>query len=199
MKSELNQTQTIYPPEGPKPKVCVTTAIRERQRRRLRQRQRHKARIARISEHFFCRTPQNNNAKSPNFRFRRQRKHITMNYSFSIFTLKPFIPIRLQDSSLVLYKVINLTKRNDCEIHVIALWYILEWRFRCRRPCLNALLSYHNAKYIELIMKTIELTMKNNELVELRGGVQCVPSLPWSATSISQYLALLQSLWVKGH
>ena len=25
MKPELNQTQAIYPPEGPKPKVCVTT------------------------------------------------------------------------------------------------------------------------------------------------------------------------------
>ena len=27
MKPELNQTQAIYPPEGPKPKVCVTTTI----------------------------------------------------------------------------------------------------------------------------------------------------------------------------
>ena len=27
MKPELNQTQAIYPPEGPKPKVCITTAI----------------------------------------------------------------------------------------------------------------------------------------------------------------------------
>ena len=27
MKPELNQTQVIYPPEGPKPNVCVTTAI----------------------------------------------------------------------------------------------------------------------------------------------------------------------------
>ena len=27
MKPELNQTQVIYPPQGPKPKVCVTTAI----------------------------------------------------------------------------------------------------------------------------------------------------------------------------
>ena len=25
MKPELNRTQAIYPPEGPKPKVCVTT------------------------------------------------------------------------------------------------------------------------------------------------------------------------------
>ena len=25
MKPELNPTQAIYPPEGPKPKVCVTT------------------------------------------------------------------------------------------------------------------------------------------------------------------------------
>ena len=27
MKPELNQTQAIYPPEGPKPKLCVITAI----------------------------------------------------------------------------------------------------------------------------------------------------------------------------
>ena len=27
MKPELNQTQAIYPPEGPKTKVCVTTTI----------------------------------------------------------------------------------------------------------------------------------------------------------------------------
>ena len=27
MKPELNQTQAIYPPEDPKPKVCVTTTI----------------------------------------------------------------------------------------------------------------------------------------------------------------------------
>jgi len=27
MKPELNQTQAIYLPEGPKPKVCVTTTI----------------------------------------------------------------------------------------------------------------------------------------------------------------------------
>ena len=27
MKPELNQTQAIYPSQGPKPKVCVTTAI----------------------------------------------------------------------------------------------------------------------------------------------------------------------------
>ena len=27
MKPELNQTQAIYPPHGPKPKMCVTTAI----------------------------------------------------------------------------------------------------------------------------------------------------------------------------
>jgi len=27
MKPELNQTQAVYPPEDPKPKVCVTTTI----------------------------------------------------------------------------------------------------------------------------------------------------------------------------
>ena len=27
MKPELNPTQAIYPPEGPKPKVCVTTTL----------------------------------------------------------------------------------------------------------------------------------------------------------------------------
>ena len=27
MKTELNRTQAIYPPEGPKPKVCFTTTI----------------------------------------------------------------------------------------------------------------------------------------------------------------------------
>ena len=30
MKPELNQTQDIYPPEGPKPKVRVTTTIKLR-------------------------------------------------------------------------------------------------------------------------------------------------------------------------
>ena len=28
MNPELNQTQAIYPPKGPKPKVCVTTYIK---------------------------------------------------------------------------------------------------------------------------------------------------------------------------
>ena len=54
---------------------------------------------------FRCRTPQNNNVKSPNFRFWRQREHITMEKSFSVLTLKPFAPIHLQDSSPVLYNV----------------------------------------------------------------------------------------------
>ena len=27
MKPDLNHTQAIYPPEGPKPKMCVTTTI----------------------------------------------------------------------------------------------------------------------------------------------------------------------------
>ena len=31
MKPELNQTQAVYPPEDPKPKVCVTTTIVEAQ------------------------------------------------------------------------------------------------------------------------------------------------------------------------
>ena len=54
---------------------------------------------------FFCRTPQNNNLKSPNFRFLRQREHKTMNQSFSVLTLRPFVPIQLQHNSTVLYKV----------------------------------------------------------------------------------------------
>ena len=54
---------------------------------------------------FFCRTSQNNNVKSPNFRFWRQRKNITIKKSFSVLTLKPFVPIQLRDSSPVLYKV----------------------------------------------------------------------------------------------
>ena len=54
---------------------------------------------------FLCRTPQNNNVKSPNIRFWRQREHLKMKKSFSVLTLKPFVPIHLQDSSPVLYNV----------------------------------------------------------------------------------------------
>ena len=59
---------------------------------------------------FLCRTPKNNNVKSPNLRFRRQREHIAMNRSFSVLTLKPFVPIQLQDSSPVLYKVNGIVR-----------------------------------------------------------------------------------------
>ena len=35
----------------------------------------------------------------------RQREHKTMKKSFSVLTLKPFVPVQLQDSSPVLCKV----------------------------------------------------------------------------------------------
>ena len=82
------------------------------QRRRLRQGQRHKARISLVKKEkiikksvHFCRFAQNSNVKSPNFRFWRQREHLTINHWSSIFTLKPFVVIQLQDSSPILYKV----------------------------------------------------------------------------------------------
>ena len=41
---------------------------------------------------FLYRTSQNNDVKSPNFRYLRQREHITMKQSFSVLTLRPFVP-----------------------------------------------------------------------------------------------------------
>lgn len=64
---------------------------------------------------FLCRTPQNNNVKSPNFRFWEQREHITMKQSFSVLMLKPFVPIQLQRRWLGLYCT-RWTRRNNREI-----------------------------------------------------------------------------------
>ena len=64
---------------------------------------------------FLCRTPQNNNVKSPNFRFWEQREHITMKQSFSVLMLKPFVPIQLQRRWLGLYFT-RWTRQNNREI-----------------------------------------------------------------------------------
>ena len=72
---------------------------------------------------FLCRTPKNINVKSPNFRFWRQREHITMKRSFFVLTLKPFVSIQLQDSSPVLYKA---NKTEYCDILAIAISFILD-------------------------------------------------------------------------
>ena len=112
-----------------------------KQRRRLRLRQRHKATIWLVKKgktivlhvqhefpHIFCRTPQNKNEKSPDFRFWRQREHITMKSNFQ------FWPV-----------LTRWTRRNNREI---ALSYILDWRFRCRssRVCLNSLILFTERK-----------------------------------------------------
>ena len=90
---------------------------------------------------FLRRTPQNNDVTSPNFRFWRQREHITMNHSwFSIFTLKPFVPFS--------YRIVHpyctrWKRRNNRQLLAIVISYILEWRFRwlCRCLCLTSLVT----------------------------------------------------------
>ena len=87
---------------------------------------------ATISLHQFPRislpyTPQNNNVKSPNFRFWRQHYNITMNHSFSISTKNRSYPSSYR---IVLPYCTRGTIRSNREI--LALRCILEWRFRFR-------------------------------------------------------------------
>ena len=102
-------------------------SIREfKQRRRLRLRhearillvERGKVHVLPVKHEFPCISlpySTNNNVKSPNLRFLRQHEHITMKQSFSVLTLKPFVPIQLQHNSAVLYKVNKREKlRNTC-------------------------------------------------------------------------------------
>lgn len=55
-----------------------------------------------------------------------------MTQSFSIFTVQPFAPIQLQDSSPIMY---NVNKMSNSEILTTELRSILEWRFRWRCRC----------------------------------------------------------------
>ena len=55
---------------------------------------RARARAARILAHiYFCGTLHNDDVKSQNFRFWRQRENAEKNLSFFIFSLKPLVPI----------------------------------------------------------------------------------------------------------
>ena len=58
MKSELNQTQAIYPPEGSKPKVCVTTEIVSRCLGSL---MKHEARVFYMTSQFSINNRQTSN------------------------------------------------------------------------------------------------------------------------------------------
>ena len=63
--------------------------------RRGRQRERHQTTIwlVKRGKKFSCCTLHNNDVKSPNLRFWRQRERTNATLSFSIFTLKPLVPI----------------------------------------------------------------------------------------------------------
>ena len=63
-----------------------------------------------------------------------------MKKSFPVLTLKPFVPIQLQDSSSVLYKV-NKTEKSPNTCDSAKLYFGLRFRCRSRRLCLNSLLG----------------------------------------------------------